>query len=162
MRGGLMKVTRKDVLLCSRLRENGRETLTRMSRKTGIPVSTLYDRMQLHQGGLIKGFTSLLDFAALGYVVRANLLVKANYYDREKIRSFLEGAYCANTVQQLNNAYDFIAECVFRSIDELEAFKSRLYDAGVIERLDVFIVVEDIKREAFLKGPDLALLHVTV
>jgi DNA-binding Lrp family transcriptional regulator len=160
MGGGLMKVTRKDVLLCSRLRENGRETLTRMSRKTGIPVSTLYDRMQVHKGGLIKGFTSLIDFTALGYAVRANLLVKANYYDREKIRVFLEGAYCANTVQQLNNAYDFIAECVFRSIDELEAFKNRLYDAGTIERLDVFIVVEDVKREAFLKGPDLALLHV--
>jgi DNA-binding Lrp family transcriptional regulator len=160
--GPLSKVTRKDVLLCSRLRENGRETLTRMSRKTGIPVSTLYDRMQIHKGGLIKGFTSLIDFTALGYAVRANLLVKANYYDREKIRIFLDGAYCANTVQQLNNAYDFIAECVFRSIDELEMFKKRLYEAGTIERLDVFIVVEDVKREAFLKGPDLALMHVKV
>lgn len=162
MGGGYMRITRKDVLLCSRLRENGRETLTRMSKKTGIPVSTLYDRMQIHKGGLIKGFTSIIDFTALGYAVRANLLVKANYYDRERIRTFLEGAYCANTVQQLNNAYDFIAECVFRSIDELEAFKKRLYEAGKIEQLDVFIVVSDIKREAFLRGPDLALMHVKV
>lgn len=157
-----MKVTRKDVLLCSRLRENGRETLTRMSKKTGIPVSTLYDRMQVHKGGLIKGFTSIIDFSALGYVVRANLLVKVNYYDREKVRSFLGSAYYANTVQELNNAYDFIAECVFRSIDELESFKKRLYEAGQIERLDVFIVVSDVKREGFLKGSDLALMHVAV
>ena len=157
-----MKVTRKDVLICSRLRENGRETLTRMSRKTGIPVSTLYDRMQIHRGGLIKGFTSLIDFTALGYVVRANLLVKVNYYDRDKVRDFLQGAYSANTVQQLNNSYAFIAERVFRSIDELEVFKRRLFEAGTIEHLDVFIVVEDIKREAFLRGSDLALMHVTV
>lgn len=155
-----MKITRKDILLCSRLRENARETLTRMSKKTGIPVSTLYDRMQVHKGGLIQGFTSLIDFSVLGYSVRANVLVKANYYDLDKVRSFLEHAYCANTVQQLNNQYDFIAECVFRSLEELERFKKRLHDAGTIEKLDVFIIVSDLKREGFLKGQDLALLEV--
>lgn len=157
-----MKVTRKDVLLCSRLRDNARETLTRMSKKTGIPVSTLYDRLQAHKGGLIKGFTSIIDFAKLGYAVRANLLVKANYYDREKVRAFLEGAYAANTVQQLGSSYDFLAECLFTSFEELEAFKARLHEAGTIERLDVFIVVSDVKREGFLRGPELALLHVKV
>lgn len=157
-----MKITRKDILLCSRLRENARETLTRMSKKTGIPVSTLYDRMQAHKGGLIKGYTSLIDFSVLGYSVRANVLVKANYYDLDKVRSFLEHAYCANTVQQLNSQYDFIAECVFRSLDELERFKKRLHQAGTIEKLDVFIVVSDLKRESFLKGQDLALMEVAV
>ena len=158
--GGTMKVTRKDILLCSRLRENARETLTRMSRKTGIPVSTLYDRMQAHKGGLIKGFTSILDFSMLGFGVRANLLIKANFYHRDEIRSFLEGAYCANTVQALNNAFDFLADCVFSSIDELERFKQRLHEAGKIERLEVLLVVEDIKKEGFLRGPELALMHV--
>lgn len=156
------KITKKDLLLCSRLRENARETLTRMSKKTGIPVSTLYDRMQAHAGGLIQGYTSLIDFSVLGYSVRANVLVKANYYDLDKVRSFLEHAYCANTVQTLNNQYDFIAECIFRSLDELERFKKRIHESGTIEKLDVFIIVSDLKREAFLRGPDLALMHVAV
>lgn len=154
------KITRKDILLCTRLRENARETLTRMSKKTGIPVSTLYDRLQTHTGGLIKGFTSLIDFALLGYDVRAHMLIKVNYYDLEIIRAFLTNAHCANNVQSINGSYDFTAECVFRTLDELERFKKRLHEAGNVERLEVFIIVSDLKRERFLTSKDLALLEI--
>jgi len=55
------KVSKKDLIVISYLRQNARETLTRLSRKTHIPVSTIYDKLKLHEHNLITKYTSLLD-----------------------------------------------------------------------------------------------------
>ena len=72
-----------DLLIISSLRQNAREKLTNMSKKTRIPVSTLFDRIRMHEGKLIKKHTALIDFNKLGYNTRANIILKVKKTDRE-------------------------------------------------------------------------------
>jgi len=60
------KMKLKDMMLLSNLRANARETLTNISKRTNIPISTIFDRLKLHEKNLIKKHTAIIDFALLG------------------------------------------------------------------------------------------------
>jgi len=147
-----MELSKKDMLLLGHLRENSRETLTRMSKKTGVPVSTLYDRLQYHNGKLIQKFTSLLDFKVLGYMIRVHMLIRVSHDSKENLRIFLERAENANSVVALNNDFDFLIDGIFRDMSELEMFKDKLYSNSTVEKFKSFFVVDEVKREAFMSG----------
>ena len=157
---GILKIPKKDIVLLSCLRNNARETLTKMSRKTGIPVSTLYDRLNHNYGSIIKKFTSIIDFKSLGYEITATLMMKVAFSDREKAESFLRVAVNANTVMALSNEYDFMVEAVFRNIAELEEFKKKIHEHASVEKLDVYIISSEIKKEQFLTSRELFGLNI--
>jgi len=148
-------IGKKDLLIVSNLRKNARETLTNMSRATHIPISTIYDKLRLHEGGLIKKHTCLLDYNKLGYSTRANVLLRVDKEHREGLKEYLVKHVNVNSVSKINNNYDFMAEMVFREIKELEDFLESIEDKFKVKSKQVFYVIEDLKREAFLSEPGL-------
>ena len=69
-------LSKNEMIILANLRMNSRQSTTNISRKTEIPVSTVYDKIKEHENGVIKKFTSILDFPALGFNIRANVLIK--------------------------------------------------------------------------------------
>ena len=65
-----------------------------------------------------------------------------------------------NTVYKINNGFDFIIECIFHNIKELEEFVEQLEIRSLIKNKDVHYIIEDIKKETFLS--DLNLLDMLV
>ena len=76
---------KKDIELVKQLRLDSRKSLTNISRKTKIPISTLYDRLKFHEGGLIKKHTSILNFDLLGFKSRVQLLLKTSINNKGNI-----------------------------------------------------------------------------
>jgi Lrp/AsnC family transcriptional regulator, regulator for asnA, asnC and gidA len=148
-------IGKKDLLIVSNLRKNARETLTNMSRATHIPISTIYDKLRLHEGGLIKKHTCLLDYNKLGYSTRANVLLRVDKEHRDELKEYLVRHMNVNSVSKINNNYDFMAEMVFREIKELEDFLENLEDKFKVKSKQVFYVIEDLKREDFMSEPDM-------
>ncbi len=148
-------LNKKDLLIISNLRRNARETLTNMSKTTHIPISTIYDKLKFHEGGLIKKHTCLLDYNKLGYSTRANVLLRVDKSTRDELKDFLIKHNNVNSVSKINNNYDFMIEMIFREIRELEEFLEKLDDKFKIKSKQVFYVIEDLKREEFLSQPDL-------
>ncbi len=48
-----------DLSVLAKLRQNARERLTKMSRKTSIPVTTLYNKIKTLESSIVKKHTSL-------------------------------------------------------------------------------------------------------
>ena len=144
-----------DLLIISSLRQNARMKLTDMSRMTRIPVSTLFDRMKLHEGNIIQKHTALVDFSKLGYNTRANIILKVKKEDRNAIRDFLMKHSCVNSAFKINNGYDFLIEAVFKNIKEVEDFIELLEEKFKIKAKQVFYVIDDLKKEAFLSNPSI-------
>ena len=154
-------VSKKDLLVMAYLRQNSRMKLTTMSRLTRLPVSTIFDRMRYHEGGLIKGHICLLDFAKLGFHTRANIMFKVGKSDKEAMREYLHNSFNVNSIYKINNGYDFLVEVVFRNIHELEEFLESLEERFDIKSKVVHYIIDDIKREAFLSDPNtLGLLKI--
>jgi DNA-binding Lrp family transcriptional regulator len=142
------------MLVLSCLRKNAREKLKEVSRKTKIPVSTIFEAVKKNSR-LVQKYTTLVDFNKFGFSVKANMILRVHKDNRELLRSFLEKHQNVNSVYRINNGYDFMIEAVFRNIAGFEEFREQINDRFRIKDLKVFHVVEDIKRESFMSEPDL-------
>ena len=148
-------IDKKELVIMSMLRQNSRETLTRMSRKSQIPISTIYDKIKLHENGIIKRHTCILDFAKLGFNTRANICLKVNKETREEMRDYLLKHQNINSVYKINNGFDFLIEAVFKHIKDLEDFLEMLDEKFKLKGRQVFYIIDDVKREAFMSDPQI-------
>jgi len=148
-------IQKKDLQIISNLRADSRQTLTDISKKTKIPISTIYDRLKANEGNLIKRHTCLLDFDMLGFTTRAKVLLRVDKSVREETKEYLMKHRNINTLEKINNNYDFLFEVVFRQIKELEDFLEQLEEKFKVKSKQVFYVIEDVKRESFLTEPEM-------
>jgi DNA-binding Lrp family transcriptional regulator len=136
-----------DTKILHYLRQNSRTNLTTISRKTGIPVSTIFDKIKMYEQEFVHKFTVLLDFQKLGYNVRAKVLLKVDPQSRDKLRAYLMAHQSVNNLFRINNGYDFALECVFTSIREVEEFVEGLEMQFTVLDKTVYHIIEDIARE---------------
>ena len=130
-------------------RNNARENLTRISRLTAIPVSTIFDKLREYEKDLIKKHATLVDFRKLGFDIRANLLFKISREQRDDFKDFLIKHENINSVFKVNNGFDFLVETVFKDMNDMQKFTDLLERFQIEEKQEMFIL-EDIKREGFL------------
>jgi len=143
----------KDLLLISNLRANARATLTKISKDTRIPVSTIFDRLKMHERTIIKKHTAIVDFARLGFSTRATFTLKVAKQDKLRIKEHLLKHQNVNSIYKINNGFDYLIEGVFKNIKEMEEFIENMEEEFKIKSKQVFYIVEDIKREDFLANP---------
>jgi DNA-binding Lrp family transcriptional regulator len=141
-----------DTAILQFMRRNARENLTTISRKTGIPVSTIFDRLRSQQQSLIHRFTALIDFEQLGYSVRLNIFIKPTPEHKDPLKKYLVQHPNINNVFRINNGFDFAAEGLFRSMKEAEEFLERLEGQFAILKTQSVHVIEDLAREKMLSA----------
>lgn len=140
----------KELQMLSYLRKNARVRLTTVSKKTGVPVSTLFDRLKQIEEKYIRKHASLLDYSKIGYNVRGNILIKIEREEKEKIKEFLLKHQNINSLYKINDGYDYMIEGIFKEIKELDDFLETMEDRFKIRDKKVFFIVEDLKKEEFL------------
>jgi len=71
-----MKLSVKDKSILNELIKNGRLSLDKLSKKTGIPVSTVHRRLKyLEANKIIKGYEPVIDYTQLGIEVKLFLII---------------------------------------------------------------------------------------
>ncbi len=138
----------KELLLITNLRKNSRATLTKMSKTTNIPISTLYD--MLKKTDKIKRHTCIPDFSSLGFGMRAMFLVSIVPDHKEKLKNYLQQHPNLNGLFKINNGFDFLFEMIYKSMGELEQFNEYLEQHFMLKEKHVHYIIEDITREQFL------------
>ncbi|MBN1157224.1 Lrp/AsnC family transcriptional regulator [Candidatus Woesearchaeota archaeon] len=147
-------MNKKDMLIISHLRKDGRASLTDLSRKTNIPVSTIFDRIK-HHDGFIKRHAVLIDFARLGYNTRANILIKVDRAEREEVKNYLLNNLSVNSVYKVNSNHDFMIDAVFKDIKEMEEFQERMDEKFKIKNKQIYYIIDELKKEEFLAHPEM-------
>lgn len=141
--------TKKDILLMTFLRNNARENLTRISRLTSIPVSTIFDRLKEYEKELIRKHTTLIDFKKIGFDIKVNILFKVKKESREEFKEFLIKNENINSIFKVNNGFDFLVEAIFKDMSDFQRFNEIIEKFNIETKQEMFIL-EDIKREDFL------------
>ncbi len=145
-------IKKRNALLLASLRENARISLTELSKKLKIPISTLYERIKQNEKSLIKRYTAIVDFSQMGYPVKVELLLKVKNLQKERLKNFLMGCGQVNKLQKLNNNYDFIIEGFFKSIIEVDHFVESLERDFPIVNRAIYYITEDLLNERFLSN----------
>ena len=138
----------KDIHIIKNLRNNGRQSFVDISKKTNIPVSTVYDR--LTKTNLIDKYTCLLNFENLGFSINIFTLLKTIPNQKEKLGEFLTTHPSTNNVLLLNQDFDYASELIFKNTKDMFNFFDELESKFVIEKKDIHHILEDKKREGFL------------
>ncbi|MFP4117773.1 MAG: Lrp/AsnC family transcriptional regulator [Candidatus Woesearchaeota archaeon] len=150
-----------DLKIVSFLREDSRTSLTKMSKKTGIPVSTIFEKLNKRAGDIVQKNTCIIDFTKLGMHARANIAIKTFPGERDKLKEFLVRNRHVNSLQKINNGYDYMADVIFSNLKDLEEFCELLDERFKIRTKQIYYVIEDIEREKFMSSPEsLALLEI--
>ncbi len=133
-----------DKVLLNKLRQNSRTSLMRLSRETGFPVSTIYDKIKKMEQGLIKRYTAIIDFEKLGYKIHLIFMLKTD--DTAELIDDLITCPYVNTILKTNYDYNLLLECFFRNAREMNSFVHKINHIN-IKGKKMFYVLNDIKRE---------------
>ena len=149
---GMSIMEKEDLLILSHLRENARKNLTGISKSTGIPISTIFDKLKKYEGDCIIKHTAMLDFAKLGYEVKVHIMMKVPKESREDLKESLLKDARINSVYRINNGYDFMVEAFFRNMKEVNDF-SECLEKFKVKDAEEYFVLEEIKKESFMSDP---------
>lgn len=149
-----MKKTDKTIIQA--LRNNGRVRLTELSRKTGLPVSTLHERLKKYMKQDILQPKALLHFHKLGYTGSAHILLAASKEDKDSLFSHLKAHPNINSLYKINNGWHLLMECIFPDMYQLESFIEHLEHQYTITRKEIHYILDELKREAFYTEQPLA------
>src|SRR3989344_4790653 len=148
-----MTMSNKELMLISHLRKNCRQNLTTMSKSIQMPISTIFDRIKKYEQSLIIKHTALIDFAKLGYTAKASFLLKVKREQRDALKEYLLKNFSINSIYKVNNDYDFMVEGVFKDVKEREDFIEGIEDKFQIRKKEVYHIIDEIRREAFMSDP---------
>ena len=140
----------KDFSLIDYLRRDGRGKIGDISKSTGIPRATVFERISKLTGlGIIKNFTVSLDYEKLGLPVMAYVMLS---YDSES--GVNQNILCESLAQMdniigvsiLSGEWDIIVLTVQKSIRDLSTFVlDRLRNMKGISRTQTFTVFQSFK-----------------
>lgn len=150
---------KNDLFLLSCLRQNARMSLTKMSKKSGVPISTIFQKIKTDFGSKIIRHTALVDFSAFGYNLKTYLFLKVKKEQRESLLEKLHNNINVNNMFKINNSWDVLVECIFKDLNHLEDFMDDLESNFVLKNKEVHYVLADLKREGFLSNPNVLELY---
>jgi len=148
-----MAINQKDLRILTQLRNNARAQLTEISKKTQIPISTIYDRLKRKSNGAIRKHVSLLNFEVLGYNARANICIKCGKSSKKDLFEMLTKHQNVNSLCKINNGFDYMVEVIFRNVKGLEEFLEYLEENYTIKTKQVYYIIDEIIKESFFSNP---------
>jgi DNA-binding Lrp family transcriptional regulator len=151
----MQQPTIKDRKIMASLRTDARQPLTIMSRKLGIPVSTIFDRMRALEGTSVMRTTALIDFSRLGYSTRVALLLKVPYPERQALQDYLLKSPSVNTAHIVANDYDFFVDAVFRDLGECTVFIHQIEQRFKVQESRPMFLGQELARERFFSDLDM-------
>ena len=149
----MLKFKKKDMIILSHLRKNARMQLTQLSRKSGIPISTLFDKLKTTTP-FIQKYTALVDFQPLGFATRAMVVLKIKKNNKEEVKQFLQHHKLVNSAYKINNGCDYIIDVLCRDMKELEDFLEYMGEQFKVEKYQLYYILEILKQEEFLSSPE--------
>ena len=146
----MKRSTDKNMMLLGWLRNNSRLPLTKISKKTSIPISTLFDKLKEQEEEYVFKYTTLIDFSKLGYHTKAHILLKAPSHLKKELEHHLACNENVNSVYKVTDKFHYLVEGVFKHIAEYDSFIESLEQRfPPLEHASHFIT-KDLKREMFL------------
>lgn len=161
-RGGVIVIVSKpldeiDLEILRALALNARISIRELARELNRSPSTIHEKIRkLKRMGVITGFTSLLNYKALGYTINALTLLQVDGASIEELENSLAKEPCVRCVYDVTGEYDVAVISSFKSVDELNKFIKRLISKPYVKRSVTSIILRVVKDtphlESFLKG----------
>ena len=151
----MKSLSKTDLLILSYLRKDARIKLTALSRKIGVPISTIYEKLKRFRANGLVRLIALVDYNRLGLSTRVMIAFKVDRDIRGEVVEYLTDNMYVNSIQRINNGFTFLVEIIHFSMTDAEDFIEILEERFNIKKKQVFYVIDDVERERFLSESDM-------
>lgn len=138
------------------LTENSRTPISKISLKTGIPDSTVSNRIKkLEKNNVIEQYTTLINPEAVGIKVTAMIIIQTETENHENVEKELPKLDQVSHVYSISGEYDILIKVWAHTLEELnDIINSEIRTINGIEELRELIVMERLKEEPIIIDPD--------
>jgi DNA-binding Lrp family transcriptional regulator len=139
-----------DKRILEQLQKNCRVPIERVSKKLGLPKSTVQYRIKkLEKNGVIKGYHAQIDNTKLGKDFITITLVRTKYGKKyhEKVGKILSKIPGTSGVYFVLGDNDFVFVCTSNNREDFRAKLNVFYDTEEIERTSTMVVLDALKEE---------------
>ncbi len=128
-----MEIDETDRQVIDALVENGRASDREIAAETGIVVNRVADRREaLEEQGIIAGYSTQIDYDALGYDVTAIFQLAVDGDGLESVVERLGGRSDLQAVYEVTGDHDIVAVGTFRDTDAMnDRIKDLLTDPAI-------------------------------
>lgn len=144
----------KDRLILENLKKNCKLTTKQISEKTGLPITTVHNRIKrMEKEGIILGYTTILDEGKIGKKLKAFIQISVNYNPGTKHISQEELAKKIFKLPEVEECYimtgaiDILASVLVADVDELNNFIiNKLREMDGVQNTLTAVVLSDVSR----------------
>ncbi|WP_248518053.1 HTH-type transcriptional regulator Lrp [Salinarchaeum laminariae] len=124
-----------DAKLVNELLGDGRASLRSLAEELDVSVTTVSNHLgDLEDGGVVRGYTPIVDYSKMGFDVTAILQLKVEGDALPEITDRLDGEKQMVSVYEVTGNYDIIAVGKFNDTDDMNAqIKKLLTDPDIKE-----------------------------
>ena len=146
-----MEMDEKNLDLLKELEKNGRQNLKKLSKKTGMSITTVYERIKkLEKNGVIKGYQALIDYQKIGFdlPVIIELVVK-----REKQFDVVNKLIKFNNVSAIygtTGSTDLMVIAKFKNRTDLTNFINTLFEMEGIQKTETRVILNIFEKNLIL------------
>lgn len=139
-----------DKMILDALSENSRTSISDISKKTGIPNSTISNRIRkLEQNNVIEQYTTILNPEKIGVNITALIIIQTETEKHEHVEVELPKLEQVSQVYSISGEYDILIKLWAKNLEELnDIINSQIRTIDGIEELRELIVMERLKDEA--------------
>jgi len=145
---GVENVNDVDFRILSLLEEDSRLSFNKIATKLGISVGTAFNHVKnMEKSGVLKGYTTVLDSAKLGYNLTALILVQAEGGHVEEVEDEISMAANVIAVYDITGDYDVAVITKFKDRVDLNVFIKNLMATPHVKRTVTSVALEVIKED---------------
>ncbi|WP_302290294.1 Lrp/AsnC family transcriptional regulator [Methanosphaera stadtmanae] len=138
-----------DKKILTELISNSRIPISKISSKTGIPDSTVSNRIKkLENNNIIEQYTTIINPEAIGIKVIAMIIIQTETEKHENVEIELPKLDKVSQVYSISGEYDILIKVWAHTLEELnDIVNSEIRTIDGIEELRELIVMEKLKEE---------------
>ena len=143
----------KDFKILDILKKNAKLTIKQLAKKTGMPTTTVYNRVRkMEDSGMIKGYTVLLNRKKLGKSISAYILITVDYKllkekktTQHELAKKLKMHDLVEEVDMMTGRYDIIIRIAMNDVEQLDEFVTKyLRNIDGIQKTETMVILSEI------------------
>lgn len=145
---GTEKLDEIDHKILAELIKNARVSYRELAKKLGLSVATVAYRVtKLQKSGIIRGFTTLINYEEMGYEITAIIKLVIKEGRLLEVQREIAAEKNVVAVYDVTGEVDSVVICRFKDRQEMSAFIKRILKMPYVERSSTHVVLEVVKED---------------
>jgi len=138
-----MKIDDKDRQILNILIRNSRKSYREIAKEAKVSVATVANRIkQLTKTGVIKGYTTLIDYELAGYQFYVIVEIRVNHGKEEEVEKQLLNSQNVSRIYDKTGEYDMALIARFKTRKELDSYLKKLQEIEFVHKTKTSLILD--------------------